>query len=139
MWFSFWQLQDCSLLASSVLWWMRLGELCKFPDGRDWQWEKVGLALVGRAKFSKALIQLSADGWSCTPSLPRGSQVALVVKILPANAGDIRDTGSVPGSGRAPRGEHGNPLQYSCLENLMDRGVCWATVHRVSKSWTRLK
>ena len=139
MWFSFWQLQDCSLLASSVFWWMRLGELCKFPDGRDWQWGKLGLALVGRAMFSKVLIQLSADGWSCTPSLPRGSQVALVVKNLPANAGDIRDTGSVPGSGRAPRGEHGNPLQYSCLENPMDRGVWWATIHRVSKSWTRLK
>ena len=139
MWFSFWQLQDCSLLAASVFWWMRLGELCKFPDGRDWQWGKLGLALVGRAMFSKVLIQLSADGWSCTPSLPRASQVALVVKNLPANAGDIRDRGSVPGSGRAPRGEHGNPLQYSCLENPMDRGVWWATIHRVSKSWTRLK
>ena len=109
MWFSFWQLQDCSLLASSVFWWIRLGELCKFPDGRDWQWGKLGLALVGRAMFSKVLIQLSADGWSCTPSLPRGSQVALVVKNLPANAGDIRDTGSIPGSGRFPGGGHGKP------------------------------
>ena len=133
MWFSFGQLQDCSLLASSVFWWMRLGELCKFPDGKDWQWEKLGLALVGRAMFSKALIQLSADGWSCIPSLPRGSQVALEVKNLPANAGDIRDTGSVPGSGRAPRGEHGNPLQYSCLENPMDRRVWWATIYKVSE------
>ena len=63
------------------------------------------------------------------------SQVALVVKNLPANAGDIRDTGLVPGLGRSPGGEHGNPLQYSCLENPMDRGAWWATVHRVAKSW----
>ena len=50
-------------------------------------------------------------------------QVRLVVKNPPANAGDERDVGSIPGSGRSPRGEHGNPLQYSCLENPMDRGA----------------
>ena len=55
----------------------------------------------------------------------RTSQVALVVKNPPANAGDVRDTGSVPGSGRSPGGGHGNPLQYSCLENSMDRGAWW--------------
>ena len=49
------------------------------------------------------------------------SQVALVVKNLPANAGDIRDSGWIPGLGRSPEGGHGNPLQYSCLENPMDR------------------
>ena len=64
------------------------------------------------------------------------SQVALVVKNLPANAGDIRDLGSTPGSGRSPGGEHGNPLQYSCLENPMDRGAWWAIVHRVAQSRT---
>ena len=52
----------------------------------------------------------------------------LVVKNGPANAGDIRDTGSVPGSGRSPGGEHGNPLQYSCLENPTDRGAWRAIV-----------
>ena len=62
-----------------------------------------------------------------------------VVKTLPANAGDIRDVGSIPGSGRSPRGGHGNPLQYSCLENLMDREAWWAAVHSVAKSWMRLK
>ena len=67
------------------------------------------------------------------------SQVALMVKNPPANAGDGRDTGSIPGSGRSPGGRHGNPLQYSCLENPMDRGTWKATVHRVAKSWTRLK
>ena len=66
---------------------------------------------------------------------PGASQVALVVKNLPANAGDIRDVGSISGSGRSPGGGHGNPLQYSCLENPMDRGAWQATVHRVIKSW----
>ena len=51
---------------------------------------------------------------------PGASQVVPVVKNLPANAGDIRDAGSIPGSGRSPEGGHGNPLWYSCLENSMD-------------------
>ena len=61
-----------------------------------------------------------------------------VVKNLSANAGDARDTGSIPGSGKSPAVGNGNPLQYSCLENSMDRGAWWATVHRVEQSWTRL-
>ena len=56
-----------------------------------------------------------------------------------ANVRDIRDAGSIPGSERSPEGGHGNPLQYSCLENPMDRGSWWAIVHRVAKSWTWLK
>ena len=64
------------------------------------------------------------------------SQVALVVKKLPANAGDLRDMGSIPGSRRSPGGEHGNPLQYSCLKNSMDRGAWRAAVHSVAKSQT---
>ena len=67
------------------------------------------------------------------------SQVMLVVKNLPANAGDIRDTGSILGLGRSPGRGHGNPLQYSCLENPMDRGACQAMVHRVAKSQIQLK
>ena len=66
-------------------------------------------------------------------------QVALVVKNPPANAGDIRDADSIPGLGRSPGGGFGNPLQYSCLENHMDRGAWQATVHRVAKSPARLK
>ena len=69
----------------------------------------------------------------------RASQVALVVKNPPANAGDIRDMGSIPGLGRSPGGGHGNPLQYSRLENPMDREAWWATVHGMAKSWTQLK
>ena len=67
------------------------------------------------------------------------SQVVLVVQNPRANAGDIRDTGSAPGSGRFPGGWHGNPVQYSCLENFMNSGAWWATVHRVVNSWTQLK
>jgi len=59
-----------------------------------------------------------------------------MVKNPPAIAGDIRDVGLIPGSGRSPGGEHGNPLQYSCLENPMDRGDWWATIHRVAKNPT---
>ena len=63
----------------------------------------------------------------------------LVVKKPPANPGNVRDSGSVPGLGGSPGGGHGNPLQYSCLENTMDRGAWWAIVHGVAKSWTWLK
>ena len=59
-----------------------------------------------------------------------------MVKNLPAKAGDIRDMGSVPGSGRSPGGGHGNHLQYSCLENPMDRGAWQAMVHGVAESDT---
>ena len=59
-----------------------------------------------------------------------------MVKNLSANAGKVRDAGSIPGSGRSPGGGHGNPLQYSCLENPMDRGAWWATVHGVTQSDT---
>ena len=59
--------------------------------------------------------------------------MVLVVKNPPANAGDARDVGLMPGSGRSPGVGNGNPFQYSCLENLMDRGIWWAIVHGVSK------
>ena len=64
--------------------------------------------------------------------------VVLVVKNPPANAGGKRDVGSIPGPGRSSGGGHGNPLQYSCLENPMDRGAWWAMPHKVTKSWKRL-
>ena len=67
------------------------------------------------------------------------SQVALVVKNSPNDAEDVRDSGSITALGRSPAGEHGNPLQYSCLENPTDRGSWCATVYRVAKSWTWLK
>ena len=71
--------------------------------------------------------------------IPGASQVAQLVKNMPANAGDGRDAGLNPGSGRSPGVENGNPLQYFCLENSMDRGACWAIVHgsqRVGHNWS---
>ena len=62
----------------------------------------------------------------------------IVVKNLPDDAGNLRDVGSIPESGRSPGGGHGNPLQYSCLENPVDRGAWWAMVHRVTKNWAQL-
>ena len=82
--------------------------------------------------YSKCLSQSSRI-------MTKASQVTLVVKNSPANAGDIRGTNLIPGSGRAPGGRHGNPLQYSCLENPMDRGAWRATVHGDTKSQTWLK
>ena len=64
----------------------------------------------------------------------QASQVVLVVKNPPANAGDIRDTGLIPGLGISPVVGHGNPLQYSCLENLMDRGVFRVAVYSVTET-----
>ena len=62
--------------------------------------------------------------------------MALVVKNPSVKAGNMRDVSSIPGSGRSPGVGHGNSLQYSCLENPMDRGAWWATAHRVAKSQT---
>ena len=67
------------------------------------------------------------------------SQVALLVKNLPAGAGDVRDVGSIPGWGRCAGGGHGHPLQYSCLENPLDREAWQATVPGVAQSQTRLR
>ena len=67
------------------------------------------------------------------------SQVALVVKNLPPNAGDTRDVGLIPGLGRSSGGGPGNPIQYSCLGNPMDRGAQWATIRSVAKSQTSLR
>ena len=69
----------------------------------------------------------------------RASHVVLVVKILPGNGGDIRDTNSTPEPGRSPGGGIGYPLQHSGRENPMDKGDWWAIVHRVAKNRRRLK
>ena len=87
--------------------------------------------VVGRAEAASAtcLFQKSQDIWAHL-ILCKGFPAGSAVKNLPANAGDV---GSVPGLGRIPRGENGVPLQYSCLENAMDRGAWRATVHGVIK------
>ena len=66
-------------------------------------------------------------------------QVALEVKTPPANVGDLRDTDLIPGLARYPGEGNGNPLQYSCLENVMDRGTWRTTVHRVTKNQTQMR
>ena len=66
----------------------------------------------------------------------KASQVTLVGKNPSASAGDVRGTGLIPGSGRSPAGGHGNPLQFSCLENPIDKGAWGATVYSIAKSWT---
>ena len=89
----------------------------------------------GQARFPFIIHPKACSYWDLLSlSLSLASQVALVVKNPPASAGDIRDMGSISGSGRSPGGRHGNPLQYSCLENPMDRRAWWVTVCRVSES-----
>ena len=101
-----------------------------------WRWVSQGLETLSNLPWGEFIWYL----W-CLKS----SQVALVVENPPANAGDVRDTGSILGSGRSPGGGYGNPVQCSCLENPMDRGAWRATVHGVAKSrtqlsdWTELK
>ena len=84
--------------------------------------------------------QLSGSlDYSVVHSLYGASQMLLMVKNLPASAGDLRDVGLIPGSGRSPGGGRGHPLHYSCLENPMDRRAWRAMVHRVAQSWTQLR
>ena len=111
------------------------------------QWHPTPVLLPGKS-MEKSLVGYIAWAhkswaWLSTKSPPppviRASQVVLVVKNPPANAGDIKDVGSISRSGRYPEGENDNPLQYSYLENPMDRGAWQATVNRVAKSHSRLK
>ena len=83
--------------------------------------------------FQKKILRIKWRG-----SLSLGLSGGAVVKNLPANAGDARDSGLIPGWERSPGKGNGNPLQDSCLGNPMDRGAWWAPVHGITKSWTRL-
>ena len=100
---------------------------------------QTSLASSGEILFPTASSPVTSTN-SVPPSLEETQNVmVLVVKYPPANAGDRRDTGSVPGSRRFPGGCNGNPPQYSCLKNPMDRGAWGTTVHSVTKSQTQLK
>ena len=96
---------------------------------------------LGQEQAQGELVITQMLNWAHTNSLeaPLASQFVLMVKNPPANAGDVRKLGSIPGSGRSPGGGNGNPLQYSCLENTTDRRPWWAIVHSAAKSQTRLK
>ena len=100
-----------------------------------------GTGLVHEAYSGKGYSEaakLTFCSLSCVTRNRWASQVALVVKNPPANAGDVRDTGLILGAGRSPRGGHGNPLQYSCLENPTDRGAWRATVHEITdQTWLK--
>ena len=107
--------------------------LCWSPGFLPGNAEAASITLVSHRGASTRKRQASDSHWmfprnSCK-HLPGGS----VVKNPPANAGDAS---LIPGSGRSPGEGSGNPLQYSCLENPMERGAWWATVHGVTKSWT---
>ena len=99
--------------------------------------------LMVQSRHSGARWDSNLSSTTSQVALPRrylmGTQMLLMVMNPPASAGDARDVSSIPGLGRSPGGGHGNPLQYSCLENPMDRGAWQATVHGVEKSRTQLK
>ena len=109
-------------------------------DRGVWKSTVDGVARVGHNLATKVLLLLLGPWYLIFKVDMYGtSQVVLVVKNLSANARDIRDTGLIHGLRRSPGGGHGNPLQYSCLENPVDRGAWKATVHGVAESWTRMK
>ena len=112
-----------------------------FP--KSWFFPSGGQSIGVSASASVLLVKDSLEDWHIeTQSLQwfnKSIQVVLVVKNPPANAGEITDVGSIPGLGRCPGGEHGNSLQYSCLENPMDRGAWWAIFFRVTKNQIWLK
>ena len=118
---------DCSLPGSSVMGFSRQEYwiVLPFPSPGDLPNQGSNLGLL---HCRQTLLPSEPPG--------RSNQVVLVIKNPPASAGDIRDEGSIPGSGRCPGVGNGNPLQYSCLENPMDRGAWRATVHEVAKLGT---
>ena len=88
--------------------------------------------------FVLAAVYIGRSPYACKPPTDRDFPADTVLKHPSANARDTGDGGLIPGWGRSPREENGNPLQYSCLENSMDGGAWWATVHAATKSQTRL-
>ena len=106
-----------------------------------WTEEPGGLSSIGSHRVGHNWSDLAAAAayYICILCIIYGaSQVVLVVKKLPAKAGDVRDAGWIPGLGRSPGEGHGNPLHYSYLENPIDRGAWQATVWRVRQDWSNL-
>ena len=125
-------LNVCYVIAK--LWVTRIdyGNYNRAHEVKDWPFEII--PTIRSDQFMSSLNYGTSFNWYYW--VTRASQVVLVAKNLPANAGDIRDAGSIPELGRSPGGRHGNPFRYSCLENPMDRGAWWVMVYRVPKSWT---
>ena len=106
----------------------------------EWGRSMITMACWSLRLYQFNMIPLAKASHVSHPTVKRGdSQVALAGKNLPVSAGDTRDVGSIPGLGRSPGVGSSNSLQYSCLENPMDRGAWWATVQRIAKSRTCLK
>ena len=97
------------------------------------------ISCAGNGKCGKHLETIDKEAQMVVVKTIWGFPCGAVVKNPLANAGDARDAGSIPGSGRSSGRGHDNPLQKSCLENLIDRVAWWGVVNRVAKSWTRLK
>ena len=134
-----WDPRDCSLPGSSIheilhariLEWVAI----PFTKGSTWLRDQTWLSYIARQILycpSQTHTDEFQNGFASNYVLIWASQVALVVKNPPANSGNTRHSGSIPGLGRSPGGGQGNSLQYSCLENSMDRGVWQATVHGVT-------
>ena len=123
--------------SPSQAWFLRTGSGCSY----SW------IENMPNAQFGPRMVLPPVETWNCTSlwieflghRVGLASQVELVVKNPPANAGVIRGSGSIPGWGRSPGGGYGNPLQYSCLENPMARGAWQATIRRATQSCTWLK
>ena len=121
----------------NIFWSYAKGQLI-FGNVARWQgkWNKNPLlSMLAQDKYFRHLLLSNSFQWTCIDR----SQYTKHSAIILANAGDIRDAGLIPELGRSPGGRHGNPLQYSCLENPTDRGAWWATVHGVTQSRTWLK
>ena len=108
----------------------------KIPWRREWLSTPV---FWPENSMDRGAWQATVHSWTGLSDFHFHWLVALVVKNQPASAGDRRELSSIPGSGRSPLEGHRNAVQYSCLENSMDRGAWWSTAHRVAKSQTRLK
>ena len=110
-----------------------------FPRSKDLlvSWRQSPFTVILEPKKIKSVIASTFSPSICHEVMgQKTSQMAPVVKYLPAKAGDVREVSLIPGSGRSPGGGNGHPLLYSCLENPMDRRVWWATVHRITESDT---
>ena len=108
-------------------------------DWTELNWtELLLLSLLNTVSLRRECMHIGASFWWNSSRCFHIYITSQVVKNLPATARDMRHLSLTPGLGRSPGGGHGNPHQYSCLENPMDRGAWWATVHGVTKNWTQL-
>ena len=155
LWLTLWDPMDCSLPGSPVhgisqariLQWVVISFSRGSSRPRDWthvscvsctEGRFFYLWVPGEAQHLRCIIILKISLYLPYSSF-EASQVALVVKNLPANAGDVRNVGSLPGLGRSSGGRHDSPLQYFCLENPMNRGAWWTILHGVAMSQIQLK